>query len=112
MTLSVEDRDNRYEALCVYDTGDGAVRDLEAVSGTTEARRSGGDADDEVDERMAQRAHDACEELARDQDLDDVYFGSVSARGGDTVEVAMTARQRGNFTCLYDDDQRQALFAD
>jgi hypothetical protein len=112
ISLSVEDRDERYEALCVYDTGDGTVRELEAVSGTTEAHSRGEDDNDDVDQRTAQRAHDACERLARDQGLDDVFFGSVSARGGDTVEVAMTARQRGKFTCLYDDDQRQALFAD
>jgi hypothetical protein len=110
VTLSVEDRDERYEARCVYDTGDGEVRELEAVSGTTEARSR--DGDDEVDEQLSQRAQDACEDLARDRDLDDVDFEGVRGRGRDTVEVAMSARQRGNFTCLYDDDQRQVLFVE
>jgi hypothetical protein len=108
VTLSVEDRDDRFEARCVYDSGDGEVRELEPVRGTTEARGRDGD-DDEVDERLARRAQDACEELAQDRDLDDVDFEGVRARGRDTVEVEMQARVRGDrrdFTCLYDDDQR------
>ena len=117
VTLSVEDRDDRFEARCVYDTGDGEVRELQPVRGTTEARgRDGGDeGDDEVDERLARRAEDACAELARDRDLDDVEFQGARARGRDTVEIEMRARVRGDrrdFTCLYDDDQRQALLAE
>jgi len=114
VTLSVEDRDDRYEARCVYDSGDREVRELEPVRGTTQARSRGGD-DDEVDQRLARRAQDACEDLARDRDLDDVDVRGVRARGRDTVEVAMRARVRGDrrdFTCLYDDDQRQALIAE
>ncbi|HEX6014195.1 MAG TPA: hypothetical protein VFY87_20835, partial [Geminicoccaceae bacterium] len=114
VTLSVEDRDDRFEARCIYDTGDGEVRELEAVGGTTQARGRDGD-DDEVDERGARRARDACEELARDRDLDDVDFQGARARGRDTVEIEMRARVRGDrrdFTCLYDDEQRQALLAE
>jgi hypothetical protein len=114
VTLSVEDRDDRFEARCVYDTGDGEVRELEAVRGTTEARGRDGD-DDEVDERLARRAEEACAELARDRDLEDVEFEGARARGRDTVEIEMRARVRGDrrdFTCLYDDDQRQALLAE
>ena len=43
VTLSVEDRDDRYEARCVYDRGDREVRELEPVRGTTQARGRGGD---------------------------------------------------------------------
>jgi hypothetical protein len=114
VTLSVEDRNDRYEARCVYDSGDREVRELEPVRGTTQARGRGGD-DDEVDERLARRAQDACEELAQDRDLEDVDVEGVRARGRDTVEVAMRARVRGDrrdVTCLYDDDQRQALIAE
>jgi hypothetical protein len=111
VTLGVEDRDDRFEARCVYDTADREVRELEPVRGTTQARGR----DDEVDERLARRAQDACEELARDRDLDDVDFEGVRARGRDTVEIEMRARVRGDrrdFTCLYDDDRRQALLAE
>ena len=111
--LSVEDRNDRYEARCVYDSGDGEVRELEAVGGTTQARDRRGD--DEVDERLARRARDACEELARDRDLEGVDVEGVRARGRDTVEVAMRARVRGDrrdFTCLYDNDQRRARVAE
>jgi hypothetical protein len=111
--LSVEDRNDRYEARCVYDSGDGEVRELEAVSGTTQARDRRGD--DEVDERLARRARDACEDLARDRDFESVDVEGVRARGRDTVEVAMRARVRGDrrdFTCLYDNDQRRARVAE
>ena len=111
--LSVEDRNDRYEARCVYDSGDGEVRELEAVSGTTRARDRRGD--NEVDERLARRARDACEELARDRDFESVDVEGVRARGRDTVEVAMRARVRGDrrdFTCLYDNDQRRARVAE
>ncbi len=113
VTLSVEDRNDRYEARCVYDSGDGEVRELEAVGGTTRARDRGGD--DEVDERLARRAQDACEDLARDRDFESVDVEGVRARGRDTVEVAMRARVRGDrrdFTCLYDNDQRRARVAE
>jgi hypothetical protein len=115
VTLSVEDRDDRYEARCVYDSGDREVRELEPVRGTTTQARSRGGDDDEVDQRLARRAQDACEDLARDRDLENVDVEGVRARGRDTVEVAMRARVRGDrrdFTCLYDDDQRQALIAE
>jgi hypothetical protein len=115
VTLSVEDRDDRYEARCVYDSGDREVRELEPVRGTTTQARSRGRDDDEVDQRLARRAQDACEDLARDRDLENVDVEGVRARGRDTVEVAMRARVRGDrrdFTCLYDDDQRQALIAE
>jgi hypothetical protein len=115
VTLSVEDRDDRYEARCVYDGGDREVRELEPVRGTTTQARSRGRDDDEVDQRLARHAQDACEDLARDRDLENVDVEGVRARGRDTVEVAMRARVRGDrrdFTCLYDDDQRQALIAE
>ena len=115
VTLSVEDRKDRYEARCVYDSGDREVRELEPVRGTTTQARSRGGDDEEVDERLARRAQDACEDLAKDRDLEDVDIKGVRARGRDTVEVAMRARVRGDrreFTCLYDDDQRQALIAE
>jgi hypothetical protein len=116
VTLSVEDRDDRFEARCVYDSGDGEVRELEAVSGTTQARgRDGDEGDDEIDERLARRAQDACEELAQERDLEDIDVEGGRARGRDTVEVALRARVRGDrrdVTCLYDDDRRQALLAE
>ena len=113
--LSVEDRNDRYEARCVYDSGDREVRELEPVRGTTTQARSRGGDDDEVDQRLARRAQDACEDLARDRDLENVDVKGVRARGRDTVEVALRARVRGDrrdFTCLYDDDRRQALLAE
>ena len=112
VTLSVEDRDDRYEARCIYDSGEREVVELETAQGSSAARS--GD-DDEVDERLARRARDACEDLAADRDLEDVDFEDVRARGRDTVEVRMRARVRGDrqdLTCLYDDDQRQARLAE
>ena len=107
--LSVEDRDDRYDARCIYDTKDEEVREFDPV------RASRGDQDGEVSGRLAQRAQDACEELAQDRDLDDVDFDEPQARGTDTVEIDLRARVRGehqDFTCLYDDDQRHAVLAD
>ena len=107
--LSVEDRDDRYDARCIYDTKDEEVREFEPVSA------SRGDQDGEVSERLAQRAQDACEELAQDRDLDDVDFDEARARGDETVEIDLRARVRGerqDFTCLYDDDQRHAVLAE
>jgi hypothetical protein len=107
--LSVEDRDDRYDARCIYDTKDEEVREFDPV------RASRGDQDGEVSGRLAQRAQDACEELAQDRDLDDVDFDEPQARGTDTVEIDLRARVRGerqDFTCLYDDDQRHAVLAE
>jgi hypothetical protein len=107
--LSVEDRDDRYDARCIYDTKDEEVREFEPVHAST------GDQDGEVSERLAQRAQEACEELALDRDLDDVDFDEARARGDETVEIDLRARVRGerqNFTCLYDDDQRHAVLAE
>ena len=76
---------------------------------------STGDQDGEVSERLAQRAQEACEELAQDRDLDDVDFDEARARGDETVEIDLRARVRGerqDFTCLYDDDQRHAVLAE
>jgi hypothetical protein len=115
VTLSVEDRDDRYEARCVYDSGDREVRELEPVRGTTTQARSRGGDDDEVDQRLARRAQDACEQLAEDRDLQDVDLGEARARGHDTVEVGLRARvhgERQNLTCLYDNDQRHAVLAE
>ena len=114
VTLSVEDRNDRYEARCVYDSGDREVRELEPVRGTTQARGRGGD-DDEVDERLARRAQDACEQLAEDRNLQDVDLGEARARGHDTVEIGLRARvhgERQNLTCLYDNNQRHAVLAE
>ena len=107
--LSVEDRNDRYDARCIYDTKDQEVREFEPVHAST------GGQDGEVSERLAQRAQDACEELAQDRDLDDVDFAEARARGDDTVEIDLRARVRGerqDFTCLYDDDQRHAVLAE
>jgi hypothetical protein len=104
--LSVEDRNDRYDARCIYDSKDEEVRELEPVSASQ---------DDEVSERLAQRAQKACQELAEDRDLDDVDFAQARARGEDTVEIDLRARVRGerqDLTCLYDDDQRHAVLAD
>lgn len=106
--LSVEDRDERYDARCVYDTEDQEVREFEPVNAST------GDQDGEVSERLAQRAEEACEELALERNLDDVDPAGARARGDDTVEIELRARVRGErqeFTCLYDDDQRHAVLA-
>ena len=107
--LSVEDRNDRYDARCIYDTKDQEVREFEPVHAST------GGQDGEVSERLAQRAQEACEELALDRDLDDVDFAEARARGDDTVEIDLRARVRGerqDFTCLYDDDQRHAVLAE
>ena len=114
VTLSVEDRDDRYEARCVYDSGDREVRELEPVRGTTpgaqprRGRRRGRPA---AGPARAGRVRGPGEG-PRPREVD---VRGVRARGRDTVEVAMRARVRGDrrdFTCLYDDDQRQALIAE
>ena len=64
---------------------------------------------------MAQRAEDTCEELARQRDYSGIDVVHIRPHGSDMVEVELRARQRGNrvsINCLYDDDQRQALFTD
>lgn len=107
--LSVEDRDERYDARCIYDTEDQEVREFEPVYASTDGQAS------EVSDRLAQRAEEACEELALERDLDDVDFAQARARGDDTVEIELRARVRGerqDFTCLYDDDQRHAVLAE
>ena len=116
VTLRVANHNESYEARCVYDTGDREVRGLETVSGTTQALDRDRDRDNgEVGERLARRAEDACEDLARQRDYSDIGFDDVRSHNQDTVEVDMRARLRGNrvnITCLYDDDQRHALFTD
>jgi hypothetical protein len=111
ITLSVEDRHDRYDARCIYDTNDQEVRELTPVdSDDRAADRNGG-----IDERLARRAQDACEQLAEDRDLQDVDLGEARARGHDTVEVGLRARvhgERQNLTCLYDNDQRHAVLAE
>lgn len=107
--LSVEDRNDRYDARCIYDTKDQEVREFEPVLTST------GNQDGGVSERLAQRAREACEELALDRELDDVDFDEARARGNETVEIDLRARVRGerqDFTCLYDDDQRRAVIAE
>ncbi|HET6522029.1 MAG TPA: hypothetical protein VFG47_19735 [Geminicoccaceae bacterium] len=117
LTLSVEGRDERYDALCVYDTGDGEVRGIERVRGTETRRRDDerGRGGDEVGEQLAQRAREACWDLARRRDLGEVDFHEVRARSRDTVEVTMEARARSgrrDLTCLYDDDRREAFLGE
>jgi hypothetical protein len=114
VTLSVEDRDDRYDARCIYDTSDQDVRELVPIR-TSSNRAHNDRQDSDIDERLAQRAQDACEKLAEDRDLEDVDFAEAQARGRDTVEIDLRARVRGdqqNLTCLYDDDQRHAVLAE
>ena len=109
--LSVEDRDDRYDARCIYDTKDQEVRELVPSYQRHRARSRTA----RSSERLAQRAQNACEELAEDRDLEDVDFDEARARGHDTVEIDLRARVRGerqNLTCLYDDDQRHAVLAE
>ena len=90
-----------FESLCPY---------APAAIGRAHARQ-----DSDVDERLAQRAQNACEKLAEDRDLEDVDFAEAQARGRDTVEIDLRARVRGDqqsLTCLYDDDQRHAVLAE
>lgn len=111
ITLAVEDRDRRLEALCTYDTGDRQVRDLEERR-ATEARY---DDRDDVDEELGRRARDACWEAAKRRDLDDIDFGQLRERDRDTVEVGLEARDRDgrrDLTCLYDDRERQAFLSE
>ena len=113
VTLSVEDRDDRYDARCIYDTSDQDVRELVPIRTGNQARHARQDSD--VDERLAQRAQNACEKLAEECDLEDVDFAEAQARGRDTVEIDLRARVRGDhqsLTCLYDDDQRHAVLAE
>ena len=104
VTLSVEDRNDRYETLCIYDG-----RDREVVRLASARDRRG---DGAPDDQLAERARDACEDAAMGRDLDDVDVDDVRAKTRDTVEVTMRAEDRGerlDITCLYDDDERQAF---
>ena len=110
VVLRVEDRNDDYDVVCPYDTGDNEVRRLERNS-SSQTR----DQDEDIDERLAERARERCEDLARDRDLEDVDVVEVRARGRDRVEVALEGRDRGDrrdLTCLYDDDRREAHFAE
>lgn len=111
--LSVEDRHDRYDARCIYDTGDQAVRELVPIHASSSRARD--DQDSNVNERLAQRAQNACEKLADERDLKEVDFAEARARGHDTVEIDLRARLHGDsqrLTCLYDDDQRHAVIAE
>jgi hypothetical protein len=114
VTLSVEDRNDRYDARCVYDTSDQDVRELVPIRTSSNRSRTARQ-DSDVDERLAQRAQYACEKLAEDRDLEDVDFAEAQARGHDTVEIDLRARAHGDqqsLTCLYDDDQHHAVLAE
>ncbi len=109
VTLDVEDRDDRYDAVCLYDSRDQDVREFERARGS--ASRGG---DEEVDEALERRARDACQDAAEDRDLDEVDVDEVRARDRGTVEVAIVARDRGErreVTCLYDAEERRAFLA-
>lgn len=113
VTLEVEDRDDRYDAVCLYDGRDREVRELERARGSTSSARRGGD--EEVDEALAQRARDACRDAAEDRDLDEVDAdGEVRERDRGTLEVVVRGRDRGErreLTCRYDTDDRRAFLA-
>jgi len=109
VVLDVQDRHDRYDARCIYDTNDQEVRELTPINSDDQGRNGG------VDERLARRAQDACEQLAEDRNLQDVDLGEARARGHDTVEIGLRARAHGerqNLTCLYDNDQRRAVLAE
>lgn len=110
ISLRVEDRNDSYTMLCTYDTDDRQVRRLERASRSDD--RWG---EDEVSERLAERAREACEEAARDRDYDDVEVVDMRGEGRDRVEVRLEGRDRGDrrdLTCLYDDERRQARLDD
>ena len=110
VTLSVQDRHGRYDARCIYDADDQEVRELTPLNTGDSADR-----DSEVDERLATRAQNACEQLAEDRNLKDVDLGAPQARGRDTIEIGLRARlhgERQNLSCLYDDEQRHAVLAE
>ena len=113
VTLRVEDRDEQYDARCSYDAGEREVTELEPLE-STQARGGRGDGD-EVDERLAREAQDACQDAAERRDLDDIEVGDARERDRDTVEVAIEARDRGerlDVTCLYDEENQQAFLSD
>ena len=110
VTLSVQDRHDRYDARCIYDADDQEVRELTPLNTGDRADR-----DSEVDERLATRAQNACEQLAEDRNLEDVDLGAARARDRDTIEIGVRARlhgERQNLSCLYDDEQRRAVLAE
>lgn len=112
VTLSIDDRDGRYDARCIYDNGDREVRELRPIQ--TAASRSSRSRD-EVSDGVARRARQACAEMARDRDLSAVDMQDPEARGAEVVEIEMRAMvdgDRRDLTCLYDDDQRRALLAE
>ena len=66
-----------------------------------------------VGERTAQRAEDACKDLAPQRHYSDIDVVHIRPHGSDVIEVELGARQRGdrmNINCLHDDEQRHALF--
>jgi hypothetical protein len=111
VTLSVDDRDERYDARCIYDSGDREVRELEPVRIASRSSRS----DEDVDDGMARRARQACAEMAEDRDLDALDLEDPRPRGAEVVEIEMRVMvdgDRRDLTCLYEDDQRRALLAE
>ncbi len=110
VTLNVDDRGERYDSRCIYDSGDRVVRELRPIRTAARSNR-----DEEIDDRLARRAQQACADMAQDRDLDDVDFQDPRPRGTDVVEIRMRAvvdGDRRNLTCLYDDDQRRAMLAE
>jgi hypothetical protein len=116
LEMRVDDRGDEYTLICTYDRGDDRVEDLERSDGFGGWADRGSGNDQEVGDRLADDARDACEDLVSDRRLDDVDVRDVRSRGREMVEVRIEARDRGDdrvrLTCLYDTDRRQAFLGD
>ena len=77
VVLRVEDRNDDYEVVCIYDTGENEVRRLERT-GSSQARGRGED----VDERLAERARERCEDLRGTATLRTLMSSTCAAVAG------------------------------
>jgi hypothetical protein len=109
VTLSVDDAEGRYDALCIYDSAGGQIRGLQPVEAA--AVPAGSDA---VDDEMARRARRACADMAQDRSLSAVAMQDPRGRDARIVEIGMRAMVDGDrreMTCLYEGDRNRALLA-
>lgn len=105
VSMRVDDRRDGYTMDCTYDSTDRQVRRLERASRDDDERHG------RVDERLEERAREACKDVAQDRDYRDVDVVDVRERGRDRIEVALEGerdRDRRDLTCLYDDERREA----
>ena len=108
--MSVQDRHDRYDARCIYDTDDQEVRELTPMSTSKDA-----DQDSEVDERLATVRKTRASSWPRIA-TSRMSTSAQPTRGALTPSRSSCGQRlhgkRQNLSCLYDAEQRHAVLAE